>query len=173
MSKITDIIGKVAPTVATVLGGPFAGMAIELLGGALGIGEPTQAKIANVLTNSQLTGDQLLALKKAELDLQAQLEANGIRLEEVAAHDRDSARQREVAVKDWTPKVLALMVTVGFFGVLSWLLVQGKPAQGGDALLVMLGALGGAWTSIIAYYYGSSSGSAQNRETIAKLAAQK
>ena len=43
--EISDVLKKLAPTAATLLAGPFAGMAVEAIGNALGMDEPTQEKI--------------------------------------------------------------------------------------------------------------------------------
>lgn len=64
--------------------------------------------------------------------------------------------------------VLAVLITVGFFGTLASLIAYGKPAAGGDALLVMLGALGAAFTGVVSYFFGSSSGSAAKTELMAR-----
>ena len=73
----------------------------------------------------------------------------------------EGARRREVDAKDTaTPRWLA-------FGILGWMLALGKPAVGGDALLVMLGSLGTGWASCVSYYFGSSAGSSRKSELLA------
>lgn len=168
MEKWKEVLAKLAPTAATLLGGPFAGLAVGAVVKALGLPtEATQEDIQAVVEKG-LNGDQLLALRLAEIDVQKHLEDNGIKLEEIAASDRDSARKREVEVKDNTPKVLAYSVTLGFFGTLSALMSGQVSTVGHDVLLVMVGSLGTAWTGIIAYYFGSSAGSKAKTDLLAQ-----
>lgn len=164
-----DWLKKLAPTAATLLGGPLAGLAVEALGAALGIEEATTEKVKTVLSGGGLTGEQVAAIKQAETALVIRCKELDIDLEAIHAGDRYSARQREIAVRDWVPGILAVGVTSGFFGVLSYLLKYPLPDTGRDALLVMLGALGGAWGSVVAYYFGSSSGSSSKNALIEKL----
>lgn len=59
-------------------------------------------------------------------------------------------------------------MTLGFFGILSFMLVQSPPDGARDVLNIMLGALATAWISIVAYYFGSSSGSAEKTRLMSK-----
>jgi len=170
------LLGQIAPTAATLLGSPFAGLAVGAVSKALGLDPATTANttsaltaIQGVLTNGQMTGVQILALKQAELDLQQHLADNNIQLAQLESADVESARQREIAVRDNTPKVLAYLLTLGFFGILTFLLFGTPPAGAHDILLLMVGSLGTAWAGMIHYYYGSSPGSKLKDATIHKL----
>ena len=88
----------------------------------------------------------------------------------VEAEDRASARQREAQTVDTrTPQLLAGTMVAGFFGVLAWLLAAGMPPEGGEALLVLLGALSSGVAAVLSYYFGSSSSSATKNSTIQRL----
>jgi hypothetical protein len=165
-----SFVKKVAPFIGTALGGPLGGAAASALAGALG-GDPAQTtdqQLAALVQN--VSPEQLLALQSSERDFKVKMQALGFQHEtdllQTEAADRASARSREIAVKDWTPKVLAYGVTLGFFGLLYWLMRHEVPASSKDILNVMLGSLGTAWISVVTYYFGSSAGSARKDEIL-------
>jgi hypothetical protein len=168
MSTWKDIIGAVAPTLATALGGPLAGVAVSALSDKLlGKGDGTADEVGAAIVAGG--PDALAKIKAADQAFAVQMRQLDVDVDRLHQADRASARDRESRAGDsWTPRLLALLVTAGFFGVLGWLLTAGKPETGGDALLVMLGGLGGAWTAIIAYYFGSSAGSQAKTELMAR-----
>ena len=166
LDALGPLLGQIAPTIATALGGPLAGMAVKtlssvLLGHENGSEDEVQAALASA------SPDQLAALKKIDADFKAHMKELDIDLERIAAGDRDSARKMQTETKDWVPKLLAIVITLGFFGILVWMLVQGMPQTGTEALLMMLGALGTAWTGVVNFYYGSSAGSKAKNDMLA------
>lgn len=98
----------------------------------------------------------------------AKIAAEGQELQ-IAADDRKSAREREMAVKDRMPAVLAILITAGFFGTLGYMLKYGVPPEGSEVLYMMLGTLGTAWIGVIGYYYGTSAGSQTKNQIIAGM----
>lgn len=166
MDKLLDLVRTVAPSIASAVGGPLAGMATKAISEAL-LGKPDGSEEELLQAAAKATPEQLLALKKAENDFAVQMRELDIDLERIASEDRDSARNREIKTKDLTPKLLAASVTVGYFGVLFYMLTHGLPTTGGsEAMLVMLGTLGTAWGGIMAYYFGSSAGSKAKDEAM-------
>jgi hypothetical protein len=166
LKQFGPLLGQLAPSIATALGGPLAGVAVKTLSNALfGHEDGTEEQISVAMAAA--TPDQLAAIKKIDADFKVQMKSLDIDLERIAAGDRDSARQMQRETKDWVPKVLAIVITLGFFGILIWMLLNGMPKTGTEALLMMLGALGTAWTGVVNFYYGSSAGSKAKNDLLA------
>lgn len=83
--------------------------------------------------------------------------------------DRDSARQREVNTKDHTTKILAYLLVLGFFAIVWFMLLYSVPVESQRILDMMLGSLLTSFTGVVAYYFGSSSGSASKQAMIDRM----
>lgn len=144
----------IAPTIATVIAGPFGTMAYGLIASAMGI---TASDAQKTIEAGKLTSEQIASVQQAEIALKAKAQELNLDFEKLANDDRKSARDMQSATKSILPAILAIVVTLGFFGILVGMMT--KTFVTSDALLLMLGSLGTAWTGIIAYYFGSSAGS--------------
>lgn len=168
--KILQILGGIAPTIATALGGPLAGVATKALAAKLldrpdASSEEVEAAILGASPND------LLKLKEAEADLERHLIDAGIELEQIAAGDRDSARKRQAALKDRVPGILAALVLIGFFSVIAYLLKYGLPPASAEILALLIGGLSVGFTQILNYYFGSSAGSKNKDVMIERIKA--
>lgn len=169
MADFVDIIKTVAPWIGTALGGPLGGMALDAAAGALGLSAKTTDALKTAISGA--TPEQMLALKQADQDFQLKMQALGYdhieKLEALAVDDRKDARAMEVATHSRVPPFLAIAITFGFFGVLIGMMGGWLTVADNQALLLMLGSLGTAWTGIVMYYFGSSAGSARKDELAA------
>ena len=146
---------QIAPTIATCLGGPLAGLAVSAVSKALGV---SQEDAKEMMDSGKMSADQIAQVKVAEIELQKQAQSLGLNFEQLAVEDRKSAREMQTTTQSFIPPLLSILVTVGFFGILAYLMVT--PADTANTpLMIMLGSLGTAWTGIIAFYFGSSAGS--------------
>jgi hypothetical protein len=158
-----DWLKTIAPTIATALGGPLAGLAIEAVSKAVGI-DPKDVQAT--ISEGKLSSDQIMLLKQAEIDMAARAQEMGLDFAKLNVEDRKSAREMQAETRSYIPAVLAITVTVGFFGILVGMMTETFKTS--DALMLMLGSLGTAWTGIIAFYFGSSAGSQAKDEMIHK-----
>ena len=146
---------QIAPTIATCLGGPLAGLAVTALSKLFGVA-PDQ--VQSMINDNKLSADQIAMVQQEEIKFKEQTQALGLNFEQLAVEDRKSARDMQTVTGSLIPPVLSILVTAGFFGILAYLMV--KPADTSNTpLMIMLGSLGTAWTGIIAFYFGSSAGS--------------
>lgn len=177
-------IGKVAPWIATTLGGPAAGLAIDAVCKAVGL-EPSlenAQKAAEMAAAGSLTGEQFLALQESERAHSTKMIELGYKsladLEGIAAADRAGAREREIKTGDsWTPRVLAAFVVLCWIGINVFLVRHSMLVVGGSTqldsnmepmLMRILGTLDAALSFVLAYYFGSSASSSRKDELLHK-----
>ena len=153
----------IAPTLATAIAGPFGTMAYGVVAKVLNI-SPEDAQ--KTIETGKLTAEQIASVQLAEIEIKARAQELGLDFAKVAVDDRKSARDMQMGTKSLIPAVLATVVTVGFFGILVGLMT--KTFVPSDALYLMLGSLGTAWTGIISFYFGSSAGSQAKDELLRK-----
>ena len=153
-------IEQLAPTIASCLGGPLAGMAVEAISKAIGV-DPSA--VQDTINSGKLTAEQIASIQQAEIALKAKAQEMNLDFEQLAVQDRKSARDMQTTTKSFIPPLLALIITLGFFGILVGMMT-GKVTSS-DALMLLLGSLGTAWTGVISFYFGSSA-SSQNKDQL-------
>jgi len=164
-----DILKKLAPTAATLLAGPLAGLAVQAIGDALGMEDATQDKITAALTSGNLTGDQVVAMRHADDALKVKMTELGIRAEELVIADRQSAREREVKVGGWTVPSLAWIIVIGFL-TMAYGILFGSVAADSVIAGTIIGYVSAKCEQVLSYYFGSSRGSDEKNGVISKIA---
>lgn len=163
-------IKAVAPTVANALGGPLAGAAVAALGDILGASDSTQDTIKQIVTNGQMTAEQIGKIRELELKYQADEKERGFRYAELAFKDRDSARQANVSggtlkMLFWL-SLLLLAVTLGSEVVV---LFYGYPKTLPEIIVGrVLGLLDSVALLVLSFWYGTTSSSQQKNELLAQ-----
>lgn len=158
-----DWLKTIAPTIATALGGPLAGMAVSAVSKAIGC-DPEE--VQDIISSGKLNAEQVASIQLAELELKKQAQSMNLDFAKLIAEDKKSARDMQIATRSWIPPVMALGVTCGFFGILFGLMYG--QIQHAPQIDIMLGSLGTAWTGIISFYFGSSAGSQAKTELLSK-----
>lgn len=175
MADILGFLKKAAPWITAAATGnvpALVAMAAKTVSDAVGGGKvgATADSIAAAVAGA--TPEQLQALKQADQDFAVKMQALGFQhveeLEQLASADRANARAREIAVKDYTPRIIAGLVVVLCFSAEAWVLTHGYPSNvAGELVGRILGTLDSALILVLSYYFGSSAGSDRKTEIIA------
>ncbi len=161
-----SVLGVVAPTVATALGGPLAGLAVEALGAAFGITNATEKDVQQALEKGKLTGDQIVQMKMAEDALKTKMRELDIQENQLYVSDRDSARKREASVQDSTNRNLAYVIVGAFIAMVGATLLGYAKVESVLAG-TLVGYLSAKCEQILAYYFGSSKSGDRKTELLA------
>ena len=148
---LKSVVGAVAPSLGTALGGPLGGMASKVICDVLGCEDNPKA-IDNAIQSA--TPEQLLELKKAEKQFEVQMKELDVDLFALETADKQDARTK--FSKDWTARIIGILTVSGFMGYIFLVTLQ-PPEQNSEALInLVLGYLGGLASAIISFYLGAS-----------------
>lgn len=160
-----DVIGKLAPTVASALLGPAGGAVVAAIGGIFGLDGATEKDIQQRIENGQLTPEQIAGLRELELKLQAEEKERGFRYAELEFKDRDSARNMAIQTGDKTARNITYLILVSFIGVVGCTLFGWTNA---DTVLAgtLIGYLSAKAEQAIAFWLGSTDSSKHKNELL-------
>lgn len=165
-SDLKGVVGKAAPIVGTLLGGPAGALVGGLVSAALGTDNTPDAVSAALIGNP----DAIVKIQELQTNAKVQLQQLAVTAEANRLADVQSARARQTAnPNDKTPTYLAWGVSFGFFATLGLVMFAHLEGAAQNLLLVMTGTLQTAWVAIISYYFGSSKDNAGQMKMIADV----
>ncbi len=165
-------LSKIAPTVATAIGGPFGGMAASAALNLLGIdAEKGKEELQLEQAIASMTPELAFKLKMAEKNWLTTMRELDLKEEDLHGKDRNSAR-RMAAKTSIAPQItLSLLYTSGYIAVL-YMFLMGEVAIA-DSLKaefnLVLGVLTAGQVQIMNFWFGSSSGSKEKTSKLAKV----
>ena len=150
-------LATVAPTIATAIGGPLAGVAVNLATKALGI-EPSE----NALAEAVASGDPgvLLKLRNADNTFKVEMRRLDIQEKELNVQDRSSARDLAIR-KGLMPQAVISTIFILAFSAVLYAVFGGVAIdeEMRDTAIYLLGILSAGIAQIMNFWFGSSSGS--------------
>ena len=160
-----NLLGSIAPTIATALGGPLAGTATKFLANHfLGDEDAPMEDIQAAVMGA--SPEQLAALKKIDADFKVEMERIGVDIFALEVEDRKSARDMAAKTSLVPQMILSCIYISGYFALI-YLLLFGDvelKASISDMAKVLIGIMTTAIPMILQFWFGSSHGS-KNKET--------
>jgi hypothetical protein len=176
-SDVAGVVENLAPTIASVIGGPLAGSGVSALEKLFGLTPAPAASPSDRLNDvaaaiAGATPQQLADMRKADQDYAIAMQAAGFKDAETLAslkvQDTVSARNMQTANRSPVPAWLTFFITAGFFSLLVGLFVAAIP-EGSKALIYSAtGTLGTVWLVVVHFWFGSTSDTAQVNDLLAK-----
>ena len=149
--KIKNVIGAIAPTLATGLGSPIAGAAASMIAEALGC-QPNPKSIEQAMATA--TPEQIVELKKVDKDFEVKMKELDVDLYNIQTKDIQDARDK--FANDWTPKFIAALTMLGFIGYIFYITIFPVSDASDDIVMLAVGSLTAASSVVLAYFFGSS-----------------
>lgn len=166
-----SLLESVAPTMATVLAGPEAGLAVKALSDHF-LGKPDGSRDEIAVAMESATPAQLLALKQADIEFKEHMADLGIQTQAQDNANTASARALGIAKGIKPQVILSAFFVLGYFGILAAIFTGFAriPTEVHDLVVTLIGTLGAGVVQILNYWFGSTHSSQAMGDTISQIA---
>jgi hypothetical protein len=179
-SDVASVVENLAPTIASVIGGPLAGSGVSALEKLFGLTPAPAASVSDRANDvataiAGATPQQLADMRKADQDYALQMAQAGFKdtetLASLAVQDRTSARDMQVSVKSIMPPVIGSAIILGSLFAAAAIL-SGKVSYANTTEATMVGTVIGYLFSeakaVLSFYFGSTRDTEQTNDLLAK-----
>ena len=151
LDMIKGVVGAVAPTLGTALGGPLGGAAASMIADALGC-DNDEKSINKALQSA--TPDELAMVKEADREFDAKMKELDVDLFALETKDKQDARQH--FAKDWTAKLIGVVMVLFFCAYIAMITIMPPEQNSMELINLVLGYMGGLVSAVISFYFGAS-----------------
>lgn len=146
-----SVIEKFAPTVASMLGGPMAGIATSLICHVFGI-PASNAKVQTIL--SAISGDPNVEERLRELETQVSIAKLNVGASDTADARATEIEEEKLGIKDNMPKIITIFLMACFVTILVLLFTQTIDTKNSTLLGAMVGMLAKEFIQACRFYIG-------------------
>ena len=152
-----ETLASIAPTLATAIGGPFAGAATKFLAGKfLGDENADQADLEQFISTAN--PEQLLLIKESDNEFKLSMAKMGVDVFEIEANDKKNARVEHK--HSFMPAVLSVSLSLIVAGIVYMLFYLSPPEGSRDVLFMLLGVVVKEWGGAMQFWFGTTRSSA-------------
>jgi len=152
VKTLAHIVEDIAPTIAAAMTSPIGGVIVALVEHAFGLtGQAPQDALNTIVA----APDKVIKLQELEAKHSAELAT-------IAYDDTASARELESTLVKLTGRPdmmlhwLATIIAAGFFLTIILIIFYKVNQDNNTVLYTLLGVLGGAFSNVVGFYFGSS-----------------
>lgn len=153
-------VAQSAPALGVALGGPAGGAIGGLIAAAFGT-DNSPDSVAQAVAN-----DPEAAVKLRELELHHAEVLAGLAADQYKAALLDTQQARTTHQGHWMPAALTIALAAMVTGMVGALMLVDTPASNESVIYLISGQLIGAFATAVAYWLGSSRGSADKQRVL-------
>lgn len=165
--KVKSLIGKSAPLIGALIGGPAGSAVGGLVASALGVENTPEAIEQAIEQNPEV----LITIRKLESEERIALQklviqASAIALDERKAELADTQDAREQHKDHWMPSAMTIILALMVSGMFIALFKIEAPEGYEQVLIMTAGTVLGAFSTAVAFWLGSSRSSADKSKQL-------